>query len=94
MVYHFTLFYPKNLEPLPVNDVLRKLLIPRKWRHYLRIEQNITINGKYRYFNQEISPGDKIDITLDQAKSSPAKLGLYSGSPTIGVPRDAKCTRI
>ena len=83
MVYHFTLFYPKNLEPLPVNDVLRKLLIPRKWRHYLRIEQNITINGKYRYFNQEISPGDKIDITLDQVESTQQKYPTSGKLPDI-----------
>lgn len=69
MVYNFTLFYPKNLDPLPVNEVLRKLLIPRKWRHYLRIEQNVTINGKYRYFNELVKPGDRIDIKLDQIDS-------------------------
>lgn len=66
MVYNFTLFYPKNLDPLPVNEILRQLLIPRKWRHYLRIEQNVTINGKYRYFNENVFAGDRIDITLDQ----------------------------
>jgi 23S rRNA pseudouridine1911/1915/1917 synthase len=70
MVYNFTLFYPKNLDPLPVSEVLRKLLIPRKWRHYLRIEQNVTINGKYRYFNEKIFPGDQIDIKLDQVDST------------------------
>ena len=69
MVYNFTLFYPKNLDPLPVSEVLRKLLIPRKWRHYLRIEQNVTINGKYRYFNELVKPGDRIDIKLDQIDS-------------------------
>ena len=69
MVYNFTLFYPKNLDPLPVNEVLRKLLIPRKWRHYLRIGQNVTINGKYRYFNELVKPGDRIDIKLDQIDS-------------------------
>ncbi|WP_265668068.1 RluA family pseudouridine synthase [Lactobacillus amylovorus] len=70
MVYNFTLFYPKNLDPLPVSEVLRKLLIPRKWRHYLRIEQNVTVNGKYRYFNEKIFPGDQIDIKLDQVDST------------------------
>ena len=83
MVYHFTLFYPKNLEPLPVNDVLRKLLIPRKWRHYLRIEQNITINGTYRYFNQNVLPGDKIDIILDQVDSAQQKYPASGKLPDI-----------
>lgn len=69
MSYHFTLFYPKNLAPAPVNDVLRQLLIPRKWRHFLRIEKNILVNGTYRYFNQNILPGDQIDLQLDHVES-------------------------
>ncbi|MGN1271990.1 MAG: RluA family pseudouridine synthase [Lactobacillus sp.] len=69
MVYHFTLIYPKNLDPLPVSEVLRKLLIPRKWRHYLRIEHNVTVNDEYRYFNEKVFPGDKISITLDHIDS-------------------------
>ncbi len=40
MSFHFTLFYPENLAPTPVSEVLRQLLIPRKWRHFLRTEQN------------------------------------------------------
>ena len=70
MVYHFTLFYPQELEPMSVDDTLRHLLIPRKGRHYLRIEQNVMVNDVYRYFNQLVFPGDKISITLDQVESS------------------------
>ena len=69
MSFHFTLFYPENLAPASVNEVLRQLLIPRKWRHFLRIEQNILVNGHYRYFNQNILPGDKIEINLDHVES-------------------------
>lgn len=83
MVYHFTLFYPKNLDPSPVNDVLRQLLIPRKWRHYLRIEKNITVNGKYRYFNAPIFPGDKIDIVLDRVESTQQKYPASGNLPDI-----------
>lgn len=43
MSFRFTLFYPENLAPASVNEVLRQLLIPRKWRHFLRIEQNILV---------------------------------------------------
>lgn len=70
MVYHFTLFYPKNLEPMSVDATLRHLFIPRKWRHYLRIEQNIKVNNEYRYFNKLIYPGDKISIILDQVETN------------------------
>lgn len=83
MVYHFTLFYPKNLVPIPVNEVLRKLLIPRKWRHYLRIEQNITINGQYRYFNMNVFPNEQIDICLDQVESDQQSYPASSNLPDV-----------
>lgn len=69
MSFHFTLFYPKNLAPTPVNEVLRQLLIPRKWRHFLRTEKSIQVNGDYRYFNQNILPGNKIDLQLNHVES-------------------------
>lgn len=70
MVYHFTLFYPENLAPMSVDKLLRQLLIPRKWRHYLRVEQQVKINGQYRYFNQKVLPGDEISLALDQVEST------------------------
>ena len=60
MAYNYTLIYPTNINPMSVSELLQKLLIPRKWRHYLRKEQNVKINGEYRYFNQLVYPGDKI----------------------------------
>lgn len=83
MVYHFTLFYPKNLDPLPVSEVLRKLLIPRKWRHYLRIEHNVTINGTYRHFNEMVFPGDKISIKLDHIDSLQQTYPASGNLPTV-----------
>lgn len=69
MNYNFTLFYPKNKPAQSVSDTLRELLIPRKWRHYLRIRKQVKINGEYRYFNQLIKPGDKISLQLDFVES-------------------------
>lgn len=69
MIYHFTLTYPNNYSPLSVNDVLRKLLIPRKWRHFLRIEHNVLINNEYRYFNKKVFPGEKISLILTHVDS-------------------------
>lgn len=77
MIYHFTLTYPQDLVPTSVNDVLRKLLIPRKWRHFLRIEQNILINNEYRYFNKKVFPGEKISLTLTHVES---EQGCYPAS--------------
>jgi 23S rRNA pseudouridine1911/1915/1917 synthase len=70
MSYYFTLTYPQNLAPCSIGDLLCKLLIPRKWRHYLRIEQKILINKRYRPFNQLIYPGEIIEITLNHVDSA------------------------
>lgn len=69
MAYNYTLIYPTNLNPMSVSELLQKLLIPRKWRHYLRKKQNVKINGEYRYFNQLVYPGDKIALKLDFVES-------------------------
>lgn len=76
MIYHFTLLYPHQ-KPASVGDLLRQLLVPRKWRHYLRIEHQILINGRYRYFNQLVEPGDKISLTLSHVQS---RQGVYPAS--------------
>ncbi|MDF7683057.1 RluA family pseudouridine synthase [Lactobacillus sp. ESL0679] len=77
MSYYFTLNYPKNLKPCSVGDLLRQLLVPRKWRHFLRIEQKIRVNGHYRYFNQLVYPNDKIELELDCVES---EQGTYPAS--------------
>lgn len=74
MSYYFTLNYPKNLKPCSVSDLLRQLLLPRKWRHYLRINRKVLINGQYRYFNQLVYPDEKIDLILDHVES---EQGIY-----------------
>ncbi|WEV70446.1 RluA family pseudouridine synthase [Lactobacillus sp. ESL0785] len=80
MSYYFTLNYPKNLKPCSVSDLLRQLLIPRKWRHFLRIGQKIHINGSYRYFNQLVYPNDKIELELDCVDS---QQGTYPASGNL-----------
>lgn len=70
MSYYFTFNFPQNLKPCSVNDLLRLLLIPRKWRHYLRTERQILINGTYHYFNQMVFPDDKIELWLNHIESS------------------------
>lgn len=80
MNYHFTLVYPKKRKPQTVNFLLRQLLIPRKWRHFLRLEENVLINGHYRYFNRLIYPGEQIDLKLTHVQS---KQGPYPASPHL-----------
>lgn len=77
MNYNFTLVYPKKRKPQAVSDLLRQLLIPRKWRHFLRIEKNVLINNQYRYFNELVYPGERIDLNLTHVES---KQGPYPAS--------------
>lgn len=67
--YHYFLTYPANLGPISVDELMRKLLIPRKWRHFLRTENQILINGHYLPLNFLVKAGDKIDIYLDHVES-------------------------
>lgn len=69
MSYYFTLNYPQNHKPCTVRELLRQLLVPRKWCHYLRIEKQILINGCYHHFNQLVYPGDKIELVLNHVES-------------------------
>lgn len=66
--YNFINKYPDK-SPISVNDMLRKLLIPRKWRHFLRIEKNILINGQYRNFNELVYPNDLYSISLTHVEN-------------------------
>ncbi|MCR1917272.1 RluA family pseudouridine synthase [Lactobacillus taiwanensis] len=67
--YHYSLIYPKDYSQTSVDKLMRKLLIPRKWRHFLRTENKILVNGKYFPLNFLVKAGDKIDIYLDQVES-------------------------
>nr|WP_040469270.1 RluA family pseudouridine synthase [Lactobacillus hominis] len=66
--YTFNLTYPFS-KNITVDQLMRQLLIPRKWRHYLRIEKNILINGKYLPLNFKIKQDDQIKIILDHVES-------------------------
>lgn len=80
MSYYFTLNYPQKLKPCSVSDLLRLLLIPRKWRHFLRTERKVLINGKYHSFNQLIYPKDKIELWLDHVEK---KQNTYPASGNL-----------
>lgn len=67
--YHYSLIYPKDYSQISVDKLMRKLLIPRKWRHFLRTENKILVNEKYLPLNFLVKAGDKIDIYLDQVES-------------------------
>ena len=80
MSYYFTFNFPKNLNPCSVNNLLRLLLVSRKWRHFLRVERKVQINGSYYHFNQKVKPNDKVELWLDHVES---KQHIYPESGKI-----------
>lgn len=81
--YNFKLIYPSDRPKISVDQLMRQLLIPRKWRHFLRTERKITINGKYLPLNFEIHPNDEICITLDQVFSQQSPYPASNHLPDI-----------
>ncbi|WP_125711574.1 RluA family pseudouridine synthase [Companilactobacillus kedongensis] len=64
--------YQKNItykqartEKLSVRELLQKWLVPKKWQHFLRVEQNILINGQYQAFNTIIKNNDLVTMNFD-----------------------------
>lgn len=80
--YRFKTQYP-NKKAESVKDLLKELLVPRKWRHYLRIEKEIKINGKYRNFNEQVYPNEQIDIKLTHVESKQNQYLASSQSPDV-----------
>lgn len=81
--YHYSLIYPEDYPQIRVDKLMRKLLIPRKWRHFLRTENKILINGKYLPLNFLVKAGDKIDIYLDQVESEQQNYPASNKLPEI-----------
>lgn len=52
-------------EKLSVRELLQKWLVPKKWQHFLRVEQNILINGEYKTFNTIVNNNDNITMIFD-----------------------------
>lgn len=67
--YSFNLIYPDNLPSISVDELMRQLLIPRKWRHFLRSEKQILINDRYLPLNFLVHNGDHIQINLNHVES-------------------------
>lgn len=67
--YIFKLTYPLKSPTITIDALMRQLLIPRKWRHFLRIEKKIQINNRYLPLNYAVKSGDKVKIILDHVET-------------------------
>ena len=58
-------YYQENNEVLTIRDLLKKWLIPKKWQHFFRIQQDALINGQYQSFNTIVKNLDVITLKFD-----------------------------
>ncbi|KRM23922.1 RluA family pseudouridine synthase [Latilactobacillus graminis] len=49
---------------MSVRGLLNHWLVPQKMQHFLRINQNILVNGHYRAFNRQVEAGDQITMNF------------------------------
>lgn len=59
------IFHSKNNYEPTIRELLKKWLIPKKWQHFLRIERNVLINGKYHSFNELVHDQDSVTLKFD-----------------------------
>lgn len=55
----------ENGEELTIRELLKKWLIPKKWQHFFRIQEDVLINGTYHSFNTIVQDNDVITLNFD-----------------------------
>lgn len=58
-------YHQQNDEKLTIRELLQKWLIPKKWQHFFRVQQDVLINGKYHSFNTIVLDQDVITLNFD-----------------------------
>lgn len=49
--------------PVTIRDLLqRQWLLPKRIIHYLRIRDNVLVNGEYHHFNERVRPFDQVQL--------------------------------
>lgn len=55
---------PDN-QDITIRELLKKWLIPKKWQHFFRVQEDVLINGKYHPFNTIVQNNDIITLNFD-----------------------------
>lgn len=58
-------YHRENNEELSIRELLKKWLIPKKWQHFFRIQQDVLINGKYNSFNTIVQDNDVVTLNFN-----------------------------
>lgn len=71
----------------PLRQLLeRTWLLPHRFVHYLRIRQNVLVNGQYYSMNQMVAVGDRIQLTfLGDEFRTPTSNYIPNRSPQLSI---------
>lgn len=72
----------------PLRSLLQRTwLLPKRLVHYLRIRQNVVVNGQYRPMNRVVQAGDMIQMTFqgDEFRTPNANQYLPTAHPQLQV---------
>ncbi len=58
-------YHQENNEELTIRQLLQKWLIPKKWQHFFRIQEDVLINGKYHSFNTIVKTNDIVTLNFN-----------------------------
>jgi len=58
-------YHRENNEELSIRELLKKWLIPKKWQHFFRIQEDVLINGQYHSFNTIVQDQDVITLNFN-----------------------------
>ena len=58
-------YHQQKDETLTIRELLKKWLIPKKWQHFFRIQQDVLINGTYHSFNTIVRDLDEITLNFN-----------------------------
>ncbi|WP_125591005.1 RluA family pseudouridine synthase [Companilactobacillus jidongensis] len=65
-MYRRQIKYLKQNEPdITIRELLKKWLIPKKWQHFFRVQEDVLINGTYHPFNTIVKNKDIITLNFN-----------------------------
>lgn len=65
-MYHRQIKYSSsNDHDITIRELLKKWLIPKKWQHFFRIQQDVLINGEYHPFNTIVKNNDLVTLNFN-----------------------------
>ena len=74
-------YYNDNNDKINIRELLQKWLIPKKWQHFFRVQEDVLINDQYHPFNTIVKNGDVITLNFDFSPRSNSQQYLPGNHP-------------